>query len=405
MKILYSVQRYGTEIVGGSESACRQFAEQLVSRGHEVHVLTSTALSYVTWANHYQPGTSVINGVVVHRLPVQYERDSDVFARVHEQILKNPALASLSEQQTWAKEMGPVLDGHVQWLREHAGDFDAVVFMTYMYSTATVGIPSVYGLAPIVFQPTSHDEPSAHLPMYRAIFSMADAFLYFTEEEQRVVQRLYSPAAGGRVVGIGMPTDVLHTDGSSFREKYRLGNDPYLLYVGRVDVFKGVAELIRFFVEYKGHHPSNLKLVLAGESVMEIPEHPDIQHVGFLEDSVKQDAIAGSIALVQPSPFESFSIVLCEAWLQSRPVLVQGASEVMVGQVNRSQGGLPYNGFAEFDGCLHWLYEHQEEAAQLGESGRQYVLENYNWSTVLEKFESMVDAAQKSFHSRVSVLR
>jgi glycosyltransferase involved in cell wall biosynthesis len=66
---------------------------------------------------------------------------------------------------------------------------------------------------------------------------------------------------------------------------------------------------------------------------------------------------------------------------------------------------LPYNGFAEFDGCLHWLYEHQEEAAQLGESGRQYVLENYNWSTVLEKFESMVDAAQRNFHSRVSVLR
>jgi glycosyltransferase involved in cell wall biosynthesis len=402
VRILYTVQRYGEEIIGGSESACRLFAEQLVSRGHEVHVLTSTALSYVTWANHYPQGTSVINGVVVHRLSVQQERQSDIFAEVHEQIMENPGLASLSEQRTWAKEMGPVLDGHVQWLREHAQDYDAVVFMTYMYSTATVGIPSVYELAPIVFQPTSHDEPSAHLPMYRAIFSMADAFVYFTEEEQEVVERLYSPRATGCVIGIGMPTDSTNHGGKTFREKYELNDDPYLLYVGRVDVFKGVSELIRYFVEYKGHHPGAMKLVLAGESVMEIPKHPDIRHVGFLDESLKRDAIAGSVALVQPSPFESFSIVLCEAWLQSRPVLVQGASEVMVGQVRRSQGGLPYHGFAEFDGCLQWIYEHQDEARHLGENGRQYVVENYNWSTVIEKFESVLEEARASFHLRVN---
>jgi len=93
MKILYSVQRYGTEIVGGSESACRLFAEQLVQRGHEVHVLTSTALSYVTWANHYSPGTSELNGVIVHRLSVQQERDSAVFAQLHEEILTDPGIA------------------------------------------------------------------------------------------------------------------------------------------------------------------------------------------------------------------------------------------------------------------------------------------------------------------------
>ena len=403
MKILYSVQRYGTEIVGGSESACRLFAEQLVQRGHEVHVLTSTALSYVTWANHYSPGTSELNGVIVHRLSVQQERDSAVFAQLHEEILTDPGIAALSDQRKWAMEMGPVLEGHVQWLRKHAREYDAVVFMTYMYSTSTLGIPAVFGLAPIVFQPTAHDEPSAHLPMYRSIFSMADGFLFFTEEEQNTVQRLYSPTAAGSVVGIGMPTSIPACTGEQFRHTYELNDDPYLLYVGRVDVFKGISELIRYFVEYKGHHPGNLRLVLAGESVMDVPQHPDILNVGFLDDSMKHEAIAGCVALVQPSPFESFSIVLCEAWLQSQPVLVQGASDVMVGQVNRSQGGLFYNRYTEFDGCLQWLCDHQSEAQQLGESGRQYVLDNYDWPIVMEKFESVLHQARDSFTVRVTV--
>jgi glycosyltransferase involved in cell wall biosynthesis len=403
MKILYSVQRYGTEIVGGSESACRVFAEQLVQRGHEVHVLTSTALSYVTWADHYQAGTSVLNGVVVHRLPTQQERVEETFSAVHERVMDNPSVASMALQREWAREMGPVLSGHVQWLREHAQDYDTVVFMTYLYATTTTGIPAVYGLAPIVLQPTSHDEPSAYAPMFRTIFSMADAFLFFTPEEQRVVEKLYSPRANGAVIGIGMSDDEEKSDGSEFRAKYGLGDAPYLLYVGRIDVFKGVSELIRFFVEYKGHHPGDLQLVLAGDAVMDISEHADIRHVGYLDESMKRDAIAGSITLVQPSPFESFSIVLCEAWLQSRPVLVQGASEVMVGQVKRSEGGLPYYGFAEFDGCLQWLCAHQDEANRLGESGREYVRRNYEWSTVLDKFEDTVHQAIQRFHQRTSV--
>ena len=67
MKLLYVIQRYGDQIVGGSESACRHFAERLVARGHEVHVLTSCAHDYVDWADEYPAGTEIINGVTTFR--------------------------------------------------------------------------------------------------------------------------------------------------------------------------------------------------------------------------------------------------------------------------------------------------------------------------------------------------
>ena len=106
MKLLYSVQRYGADVVGGSEAAARMFAEHLVERGHDVHVLTSCALSYVDWANVLPPGTEEINGVTVHRLPVADLRRPEKFGPLHGWMIAGPRPSPLFEQQRWAKQIG-----------------------------------------------------------------------------------------------------------------------------------------------------------------------------------------------------------------------------------------------------------------------------------------------------------
>jgi glycosyltransferase involved in cell wall biosynthesis len=232
---------------------------------------------------------------------------------------------------------------------------------------------------------------------------MADSFLFLTEEEKEMVQGLYGVGQDGVVAGIGIAIDGGRVLPHAFRKTTDIGEDPYLLYVGRIDVFKGVSELIRFFVEYKGRHPGKLRLVLAGEQVMELPEHEDIVYVGFLDDEMKKSAIEGSIALVQPSPYESFSIVLCEAWMQERPVLVQAWSEVMKGQVRRSNGGLYYDGVLEFDACLQFLIEHPDRAREFGKSGKEYVDMMYSWDLVLNKVELSIDQAINNFNSKEKI--
>src|SRR5579862_2227277 len=79
MRILFAVQRYGTEVAGGAEAACRELAWRLAARGHEVHVVTSCAQSYVDWANAYPEGDTTIDGVTVHRLAVAHARDNRFF--------------------------------------------------------------------------------------------------------------------------------------------------------------------------------------------------------------------------------------------------------------------------------------------------------------------------------------
>lgn len=56
LKLAFVVDRYGADVPGGSERHCREFAERLAGRGHEVTVLTSCARDYVTWANVFPPG-------------------------------------------------------------------------------------------------------------------------------------------------------------------------------------------------------------------------------------------------------------------------------------------------------------------------------------------------------------
>jgi glycosyltransferase involved in cell wall biosynthesis len=400
MKILYSVQRYGEEIVGGSETACRLFAENLAARGHEVTVLTSCALNYVDWSNHFPPGDSVVNGVRIKRLPVAHQRDSAKFSELHSNILRHVQTATTAEQIKWLDAMGPVLKNQSSELRRLASNIDVAVFMTYLYPTSVFGLPTLAGDVPTVLQPTAHDEPPAHLPIYRNLFHTADSFLFLTEEEKESVKRIHHVEPHGCVTGIGMNLDQEKRDGFAFRQRLGLGDDPYLIYVGRIDTFKGVSELMRYFVEFKGRNPSRLRLVLAGQQMMDLPDVDDIRQVGFLSDEEKADAIAGSVALVQPSPFESFSIVLCESWLQSRPVLVQGYSEVLTGQARRSQGGLPYNGFAEFEECLLQLMNRPELASELGANGYQYVFDNYSWDVVLNRFEEGVHIARSRFAER-----
>jgi glycosyltransferase involved in cell wall biosynthesis len=390
MRVLYVVQRYGEQIAGGAEQHAREFAERMVERDHRVTVLTTCAQSYVDWANAYPPGWSHGNGVAVLRVPVEIRRDPHLFSRFNSRMGTAAGVRPLAVQREWMQMQGPYAPALVPWLRRHAGSFDVVVFITYLYWTTWAGLRECAGAVPTLLHPTAHDEPPLRLSIFQEVMRTPDAFAFLTPEEADLVRFRFPGAPPGDVVGIGVEMDR-DGDADAFRRKFALGGAPYLLYVGRVDPAKGAAELIDYFVAYKQRTPSDLKLVLLGELLVEDPARSDVVVTGFVDEPTRNGALAGARALVHPSYFESFAMVLTETFAQRRPALVQRRSAVLEGHAGRSGGAIPYTGFAEFEAAVELLRTSPELADQLGAAGRRYVEREYDWEVVTTRYERLLE--------------
>ena len=124
-----------------------------------------------------------------------------------------------------------------------------------------------------------------------------------------------------------------------------------------------------------------------GSVKMRLPRHPALVPLGFRPEPEKWDALAAATALVMPSPHESFSFVVLEAWAQGTPALVTARSTVLKGHALRSEGGLLYDAEpGDFGRALTALLADEALRKRLGERGRAYVDARYRWPTITRHY-------------------
>jgi glycosyltransferase involved in cell wall biosynthesis len=398
VRLLFVVQRYGTEVLGGSEAMTLAYSTRLAAQGHEVHVLTSCATSYVDWANSYAPGTYLFEGVHLHRLPVLRRRVHTSFAGLSGRVLTHPQRIPLYLQKEWMRQQGPLLPELEPWLVRRSGEFDAVLFITYLYYTTWAGLAACR--APSILFSTAHDEPPLALPLFDGVFALPTAFGFLTEEEGALVRRRFGTTQPSSVVGVGIEPRPGPID--EFRQRFGVGARPYIAYAGRIDPSKGAFELLEMFCRYKRRRPGPLALVMIGEAVAPVAKHPDVITTGFVDAPTKDAGLGGAQLLAQPSYFESFSMVLAEAWALGTPAIVQGHCDVLAGQAKRSGGGIPYRGYPEFEAALDLLLDNNDLRMRLAASGRRYVLEQYTWDAVLGRLRDLIEEARRQQTSIVA---
>ncbi len=427
MKIAFVVQRYGAEVLGGSEHLCRLVAERLAG-SHDVDVLTSCAQDYVTWKNEYPEGSDRIRGVTVRRFASASTRDIDAFNTYSDWIYNNPH--SRADEMEWLKQQGPWCPGLIEFLRRNHQQYDVLIFFTYLYAPTVLGLE----IAPArsVLVSTAHDEPAIRLEIFKDVFQKPAALCYLTESERRFVEIQFPERPMlEEVVGVGidlaqqqpypripapppdeeqMPSTAggdatepdtsaeddattldspahLRARGAVFRRRHRLYG-PMVLYGGRIDPGKGCEELIQYFTEYV-KEGGDATLVLMGSKLMALPEEPFIRFAGRLSDRERLQALEAATVVVCPSPYESLSLLALEALSVGTPVLVNARSAVLVEHCVRSNGGLYYADRDEFVESLKLLVGDDALRAALGRNGVEYVRQNYRWDVVLEKYERL----------------
>jgi glycosyltransferase involved in cell wall biosynthesis len=379
------VHRFGADIAGGSEGHCRLVAERLAAR-HDVTVITTCAHDHITWANHYPPGESRVGALRVLRFPVARQRQMHRFMDLSDLVFADRA--SPLEQEQWFRENGPDAPDLLAHLRRHGAEFDRVLFWSYRYCDAYFGLPLVADRAVLV--PTAEEDPLIRVDVLDGFFRLPKGFLFLTPEEETLVAARVPAGTPSEVIGCGLDPAAAGAD-RSLADGLGL-DDPFVLYLGRIDPNKGCQTLIRHFLRY-AELGRRVTLVMAGPASMPIPAHPLIRPLGFVEDAVREALLTRARALVMPSPFESLSMVLLEAWNHGLPALVNARCKVLRGQVARADGGLYYANATEFTAALDYLLDHPDAARTLGRQGLAYVDREYRWPVVLEKIERLLARA------------
>ena len=383
-RIAFVIQRYGKEINGGAEYHCRELAEHLLIK-YDVDVYTTCAQDTVTWSNYFKPGYENIDGVNVYRFETEAYRD-------YEETKKQQYLMRIGDDAAgmrWISAMGPYCPKLICELKKNENLYSCVIFMTYVYYTAVFGL-SLH-IKNSIFLPTAHDESQIYQRIFKRVFKWPDAYIFNSIEERELVYKLFhveDKPSMTTCIGFSEP----HLSENTVPERFKECGE-YIIYVGRISKGKNFNQLNDMFIEYKKRCKSSIKLLVVGKPNMgtNLKYHEDIIYCGFVSEEEKIRLMSNAKFLVLPSVHESLSLVILESMQLGKPVLVNAECKVTKGQCIRSNAGLFYSNYIEFEKMMSLLLSDERLCEQLGQNGKNFVRENYNWDKVINNFSTFID--------------
>lgn len=233
----------------------------------------------------------------------------------------------------------------------------------------------------------------------RRAVNSADALLFTCEEELLLARTTFGGYRPKREINIGYGIEDPPAFESRMRDAFQakcpeLGDNPYLLFLGRIHPKKGVDLLIRAYTELLKADKLETTfpcLVIAGpgwdtsygKQMRELMNNANAQilsenwklktdnstrihAVGMLEGDAKWGAFYGCEAFVLPSHQENFGISVVEALACDKLVLISNKVNIWR-EIESSQGGLVAdNSFEETARLLdQWARMHQEGKSEL----------------------------------------
>ncbi len=358
--------RFGPDIVGGAETSLGTLAQALQHAGHQIEVFTTCTKSESNWKNELAAGPTTLAGLAVHRFPVD-PHDHAAHGETVRTILEADGRVPPDMEERYLRQSihsSALLDE----LRK--GEFDAIITGPYLFGLTAEIVREFSGKTLLV--PCFHDEALARLALWPRIYSNVGGILFHSVEEQAYAQaQLGVNHPNTAVIGTCLPAaDQCASSPPAFPR-------PYVVYCGRYSEQKNVPLLLEWAQRYHAQHPGALDFVFMGQGEIQFPAEPWLRNLGRVAEDVKRAVLAGAEALIQLSRQESLSLVALEAWREGTAVIVHRDCAVLVGQVERSQGGAAVADYETFAGTLDDLLANESTWRQRGLNGRTYVETNY----------------------------
>lgn len=406
-KIALIVQRYGKQANGGSEVFSRMIAEKLNLK-YDVTVLTSRAIDYHTWAPELPEGLQSENGIKIMRFDhepkftpkiIHQRNRRDRGRYLYQKLYRffgRPSwylkIFPTSEIKPpgnigWVINQGPATFNLTEYLKENEINYDAFIFVTYLYYPSVAGLMAIPNKS--IFIPTMHDEPEAHDPIFQKLMTLPKSLIFLTEAEKKFSNKVFKIShirQDVMSVGIDPVSDIKD---ESVIKKFGI-KGKYIIYVGRIDSAKGCKELLAYFADYLKDTKAPLSLVLAGKNMIEPVVHENIIYAGFVTDEEKEQLTKHAEALIIPSKYESLSLVVLESFACKVPVIANGLCEVLKDHIELSKGGWLFTDKQNFYTALNEVLADKDNQEK-GKAGYDYVMNNFVWDKVLKAYDNAIE--------------
>jgi glycosyltransferase involved in cell wall biosynthesis len=193
------------------------------------------------------------------------------------------------------------------------------------------------------------------------------------------------------------PNDFNNHNNEKFRKDHHLGDKPFILFMGRLNVIKGPDLLLNAFIEIADKYPE-VNLVFAGPDsgllcnlekvVNKYKLKERVFFLGYLGGNEKSQAYHAAELLVIPSRQEAMSIVVLEAGICGTPVLM--TDQCGFDEVEGEGAGwvVSANAGALKERILD-IISSPQSLQRTGLNLKNYVLKKYSWEKIIEKYSTI----------------
>lgn len=360
------------------------FAQRMVERGHKVHVI----------CHEYAALEEVPNQVITHRIKPKVEHRGGL----------PPSITHNLRYMVNAFLKGSELLRHYNFDVLHSNNFSPII--------AGSALSTIFH-KPLVC--TIHDVFSTSSPHYWKDWAAQNNVSYLSSKIGPVFEKLTTK----------VPSDRIHTVSNATREdlikfgvqeskivvipngldlRYYNSNlgsakyENYIVFIGRLVFYKNLDLVIRAFSKVVEKVP-NAKLIVIGDGPMMNPWKDltsslglsnFIEFTGYLPEDEKKVLLERCKALILPSLFEGFGLVILEAFAMYKPVLVPNIlpyTEIVEDGVDGFL--LPPHNQEKWEMTITSILQEPNLSIQMGKKARDKVVRKYDIDKVVELIESL----------------
>jgi glycosyltransferase involved in cell wall biosynthesis len=378
VKVAHILLRF--DAPGGVETNVREVTRRLRAAGEDVEVYASDLYDEGRWErrSNYAP---VVDGVPVHRFPIR------------KRLV--PGLTM------------PMMIGLIDALSESGADVLHAHSHRYGHVLEAAAVAERLGIPLVVsthYHPADRREPPGKRALLRAqdvLFGMsayrvARALVVQTDREAALV-REFAPAKKLRTIAPGIDLAAWSTPLGDRPDGVELP-DEYFLFVGRVASNKGLPTLLDALARLDA--TSRRPLVLMGRDwgerahlearARELGIAELVRFVGHVESpSAYRGVIRRARALVLPSEWEAFGLVLLEAMAAGTPIVataVGGVPDVLEG--GRAGRLVPYGDGIALAAALRSVVEEGPQTERLRAAASERV-RGFDWSVTVDRHRAL----------------